>query len=89
MKERINEIYNSSIKNKRKEKWFENYNKNDKKILHFLTSKGFLKESEMLLKNLRLKVFFKNFHKLENLYINENSEKIENLSNVVYLIKCK
>ena len=33
--------------------------------------------------------FFKNYHKLVNLYINKkDSEKIGNLSNVVYLIKC-
>ena len=35
-------------------------------------------------------MFFLNCHKLENLHINKkDSEKIENLSNVVYLIKCK
>ena len=32
IKKIINEIYNNSIKNKRKETWLKNYNKNDKKL---------------------------------------------------------
>ena len=32
IKERMN--YNSSIKNKKKEEWLENYNKNNKKCTH-------------------------------------------------------
>ena len=74
IKERINEIYNSLIKNKSKEKWLKNYNKNDKKTynsLH-LRASGRIRSA---LKKFKINVFFKNCHKLENMYINKKTVK--------------
>ena len=82
IKERINKIYSSWIKDKRKEKWLENYNKNYKNLtLPYI--QGLSERIKCALKAFKINVFFKNCHKLGDLYINKKgSEKIENLSSV-------
>ena len=58
VREIINEIYNSSIKNKRKEKWLENFNKNDKKTYTSLQQWAFGKNQKCFKKNENKCFFF-------------------------------
>lgn len=88
IKERIHEIYNSSIVEKKKTNWLKNYNRTDIKIsLPYI--QGLSERLRRSLKKYNINVYFKNDHTLEKLLRNKkDSDNIENLSNVVYSIKC-
>ena len=87
IKECVYEIYNTSSKDKKKMKWLQKYKKTEIKVtLPYI--QGLSERLRRGLKKFHINVDFNNNYTLGKLLNNnKDSDKMENLSNVVYLMR--